>query len=166
MTDSLEKLQQVLGHQFQEISYLQQALTHRSIGATNNERLEFLGDSVLNFCITRKLYELSPEATEGELSRIRASLVNKEVLASIADGLQLSRYLRLGRGEKLDEILASQREVVEGVRTTPAAARLAENHGVEMPITDAMTRLLTGQVDPKTALRELMTRELRVEAEL
>ena len=73
---------------------------------------------------------------------------------------------RLGRGEKLDEILASQREVVEGVRTTPAAARLAEDHGVVMPITDAMTRLLHGETDPKTALRELMTRDLKVEAEL
>ena len=100
LTESLEKLQRALGYQFKDINYLQQALTHRSIGATNNERLEFLGDSVLNFCITRKLYDLLPDAAEGELSRIRASLVNKEALAGIADRLELAGYLRLGRGEK------------------------------------------------------------------
>ena len=60
----------------------------------------------------------------------------------------------------------SSREVVEEVRTTPAAARLAANHGVVMPMTDAMSQLLEGKVDPKTALHELMTRELRIEAEL
>ena len=100
MVGPLEKLQQVLGYQFNDIDYLQQALTHRSIGASNNERLEFLGDSVLNFCITQNLYDLLPDAAEGELSRIRASLVNKDALAVIADTLELANYLRLGRGEK------------------------------------------------------------------
>ena len=91
-----------------------------------------------------------------------------DLVLTCTGGLSRNRTLgqRLGRGEKLDEILASQREVVEGVRTTPAAARLAEDHGVVMPITDAMTRLLHGETDPKTALRELMTRDLKVEAEL
>lgn len=73
---------------------------------------------------------------------------------------------RLGRGESLGSILSSMREVVEGARTAPAAARLATAHGVEMPITDAVSRLLRGETDPKTALKELMLRELKVETEL
>jgi glycerol-3-phosphate dehydrogenase (NAD(P)+) len=91
-----------------------------------------------------------------------------DLVLTCTGGLSRNRTLgqRLGRGEDLEEILASQREVVEGVRTTPAAARLAEEHCVVMPITDAMTRLLAGETDAKTALRELMTRQLKVEAEL
>jgi glycerol-3-phosphate dehydrogenase (NAD(P)+) len=71
-----------------------------------------------------------------------------------------------GGGESLEDILGSMREVVEGVRTAPAAARLAAQNGVEMPITDAVTSLLKGEVDPQTALRELMTRDLKVETAL
>jgi len=91
-----------------------------------------------------------------------------DLVLTCTGGLSRNRTLgqRLGRGESLAEILGSMREVVEGVRTTPAAARLAADHGVEMPITDAMSRLLEGTVEPRVALRELMTRELRVEAEL
>ena len=68
--------------------------------------------------------------------------------------------------ESLQEILDSMREVVEGVRTSPAAARLAEEHDVVMPITFAMSRLLNGETDAQTAVRQLMTRELKVESEL
>ncbi|MCW8963215.1 MAG: ribonuclease III [Gammaproteobacteria bacterium] len=100
MTDSLDNLQHALGYSFNKIEYLEQALTHRSVGPVNNERLEYLGDSVLNFCITRRLFGLRPDANEGDLSRIRASLVNREALASIATALDLSANIRLGRGEK------------------------------------------------------------------
>jgi len=90
LTDSLDNLQRALGYSFNKIEYLKQALTHRSVGPVNNERLEYLGDSVLNFCITRRLFDLRPDANEGDLSRIRASLVNREALASIATTLDLS----------------------------------------------------------------------------
>jgi glycerol-3-phosphate dehydrogenase (NAD(P)+) len=73
---------------------------------------------------------------------------------------------RLGRGERLEDILSSMREVAEGVRTAPAAARLARTVGVEMPITDAVTQLLTGESDPRTLLRELMLRTLKEETTL
>jgi glycerol-3-phosphate dehydrogenase (NAD(P)+) len=73
---------------------------------------------------------------------------------------------RLGRGERLDDILSSMREVAEGVRTAPAAARLARTVGVEMPITDAVTQLLTGESDPRSLVRELMLRTLKEETTL
>ncbi len=73
---------------------------------------------------------------------------------------------RLGQGEKLDDILASSREVAEGVRTAPAAARLAGKMGIEMPITEAVTRLIAGDADPRQMLTELMLRELKEEAKL
>ncbi len=76
-----------------------QALTHRSYGASNNERLEFLGDSVLSLCITQCLFEQFPTATEGELSRLRASLVKGDTLAEIAQQWCLGEYLILGEGE-------------------------------------------------------------------
>jgi len=91
-----------------------------------------------------------------------------DLVLTCTGGLSRNRQLgqRLGHGETLDHILGSMREVVEGVRTAPAAARLAANHGVDMPITDAVTRLLRGESDPKTALKELMLRELKVETKL
>jgi len=73
---------------------------------------------------------------------------------------------RLGRGERLEDILSSMREVAEGVRTAPAAARLAGTVAVEMPITEAVTRLLAGESDPRALLRELMLRELKEETKL
>jgi glycerol-3-phosphate dehydrogenase (NAD(P)+) len=91
-----------------------------------------------------------------------------DLVLTCTGGLSRNRTLgqRLGRGESLQEILGSMREVVEGVRTSPAAARLAQEHEVVMPIVEAMSRLLKGETDAQTALRELMTRELKVEAEL
>jgi ribonuclease-3 len=89
----------VLGHQFKDPSLCLSALTHRSAGAAHNERLEFLGDSVLNCAVAQLLYERNPLADEGDLSRLRASLVSGETLAQIAMELQLGDYLNLGSGE-------------------------------------------------------------------
>lgn len=100
MSTSLDDLQYVLGYSFNRIEYLEQALTHRSVGPTNNERLEFLGDAVLNFRIAHKLFDALPDSNEGELSRIRASLVNREALVGLAADLGLSVNIKLGPGEK------------------------------------------------------------------
>ncbi len=91
-----------------------------------------------------------------------------DLVLTCTGGLSRNRQVgqRLGRGETLDEILGSMREVAEGVRTTPAAAKLATRLGVEMPITQSMARILTGQIDPKDALKELMSRQLKVETKL
>ena len=88
-----------LGLTFNKPQLFTTALTHRSAGANNNERLEFLGDSVLGFVIAHKLYELFPSAGEGVLSRLRASLVNQGSLAELARKHQLGDYLFLGSGE-------------------------------------------------------------------
>ncbi len=129
-----------------------------------------LGFNTQAALMTRGLHEITRlgVALGAEAETFRGLAGMGDLVLTCTGGLSRNRTLgqRLGRGEDLEEILGSQREVVEGVRTTPAAAKLAEDHGVSMPIIDAMARLLNGEVDPKTALHELMTRQLKVEAEL
>jgi len=94
-----EHLARRLGLTFQDTALLDSALRHRSAGSNNNERLEFLGDSVLNLIIAEQLFRLRPDATEGELSRLRATLVREDSLAEVARELELGDYLTLGSGE-------------------------------------------------------------------
>lgn len=94
-----ERFLAVFGYRFRDPALLQQALTHRSLGPVNNERLEFLGDSLINFIIGAALYNAQPQAEEGALSRLRASLVREEALAKIARGLELGEVLHLGESE-------------------------------------------------------------------
>jgi len=93
-------LQQALGHEFADPELLVMALTHRSAGSKNNERLEFLGDSIINHIVADALYQRFPLAREGDLSRMRASLVKGDTLAELARELQLGEYLLLGPGER------------------------------------------------------------------
>lgn len=114
------RLAQALGHRFARDELLIQALTHRSVGASNNERLEFLGDALIGFVIAEALWERFPKADEGTLSRMRASLVKRESLARLARDLKLGDSLRLGAGElrtgghARDSILADALEAVLG----------------------------------------------------
>lgn len=94
-----QKLERILPKALQQGECFKQALTHRSASGKNNERLEFLGDSVLGFVITSALYKQLPSASEGYLSRLRASLVNEATLAEIAVEISLGDYLNLGAGE-------------------------------------------------------------------
>lgn len=94
-----QRLESSLGHRFQRRELYAQALTHRSYSATNNERLEFLGDSVLNCVVGLMLFTRFPDLQEGQLSRLRANLVNQQSLCDIARGLDLGGYLYLGEGE-------------------------------------------------------------------
>jgi len=94
------RLQQALGHRFSAPELLDLALTHSSAGGSNNERLEFLGDSVINHLIAEAVYRRFPGAREGEMSRMRASLVNGETLAAVGAELDLGSCLRLGSGER------------------------------------------------------------------
>jgi ribonuclease-3 len=109
-----------LNYQFNNPILLKAALTHRSVPGNNNERLEFLGDSVLNCVIATALYQRFPQAKEGELSRLRANLVKGETLAKLAQEFELSHYLRLGAGEirsggaQRESILADALEAVIG----------------------------------------------------
>jgi ribonuclease-3 len=120
LTDTLGELGRALGYAFSNAGLLQRALTHRSKSSNNNERLEFLGDSILSFVISAWLYERYPELTEGELTRVRASLVKQETLAGLARHLGLGRFLILGGGEyksgghDRDSILADTLEAIFG----------------------------------------------------
>lgn len=113
-------LLRTLGYAFRDPALLDSALTHRSAGGVNNERLEYLGDAVLGLVIAEDLYRRYPQASEGELSRLRASLVRKQTLAELARDLQLGEYLRLGSGElksggyRRDSILADALEAIFG----------------------------------------------------
>jgi ribonuclease-3 len=96
---TLSELENKLGYTFTKTALLEQALTHRSFGTGHNERLEFLGDSVLNCCVANLIYHRFPLMPEGELSRLRANLVNQSVLAEVSTHLGLGALLRLGDGE-------------------------------------------------------------------
>ena len=116
--DSL--LEARLGYRFQEPSLLAQALTHRSHAGRDNERFEFLGDAVLGLAIGEELYRRLPLAVEGELTRLRAMLVDADSLAALAAGLQLGDHLRLGTSElrsggfRRPSILADALEAIIG----------------------------------------------------
>lgn len=99
MNPSFDRLLRALSYRFQDTSLVEQALTHRSVGHHNNERLEFLGDAILGCVIAEELYRRFPEASEGDLTRLRATLVKGDTLAEIGKGLALGDYVRLGSGE-------------------------------------------------------------------
>lgn len=99
MQNKLPRLYRHLGYEFKTQSFLKQALTHCSVGGLNNERMEFLGDSILSFVIANALFERFAANSEGELSRLRAHLVKGEMLATIALEIDLGDYLYLGQGE-------------------------------------------------------------------
>ncbi len=107
-----------LGYQFADAGLRERALTHRSVGAHNNERLEFFGDALLNLVVAERIFEAFPKADEGELTRLRARLVSEPALASIARELDLGDELRLGPGElksggfRRDSILADALEAL------------------------------------------------------
>jgi ribonuclease-3 len=95
----MEKLQKNIDYHFSDATLLKQALTHRSVNKNNNERLEFLGDSILGCVISHELYHRFPLVDEGQLSRLRSSLVRGQTLAKLAKTLNLSETLVLGQGE-------------------------------------------------------------------
>ena len=116
----MEKLQKNLSYQFSDIELLNKALTHRSVSKHNNERLEFLGDSVLGSIISEELYSRHSNIDEGQLSRLRSHLVRGNTLANLAKKLNISENLRLGQGElksggfRRESILADTFEAILG----------------------------------------------------
>ncbi len=158
-----QRLQQALGHTFSRPELLAQALTHRSYGAVNNERLEFLGDSVLNCSVARALYDAFPELPEGSLSRLRANLVRQETLAEIAVALRLGESLRLGEGElksggfRRPSILADALESLFGAVFLDAGFDAAQ--GVVRRLFDPLVAKIDPRAsgkDPKTQLQEIL----------
>jgi len=163
LRESVERLSRDIGHQFSDLALADQALTHRSAGSKNNERLEFLGDAILGFVIADELYQHLELADEGQLSRLRAGLVNGESLARIARGIDLGAYLLLGPGElrsggqSRDSILADALEALfaavyldAGYEAAHATVlRLFNGHITELSLDSQ-------QKDPKTRLQEYL----------
>ncbi|HEX3950822.1 MAG TPA: ribonuclease III [Steroidobacteraceae bacterium] len=151
------------GHVFASPELCHAALTHRSAGPDHNERLEFLGDSVLNCAVARLLYDAHPQADEGALSRLRASLVSGESLAQIAADLGVGEYLHLGAGEmktggfRRASILADALEAMLGAifldagydAAAAAVARVVAAKLKDLPAAGSLK-------DPKTRLQELL----------
>lgn len=158
-----ERLERALGHRFVRPELLQQALTHRSHGSPHNERLEFLGDSILNCIVASLLFERFQNLREGELSRLRASLVRQDTLAELAQGLKLGDYLRLGEGElksggfRRPSILADGLEAIIGAIYLDAGFDLARGF-VERIFGSLMAAIDPRQSakDAKTELQELL----------
>lgn len=154
-----QRLQDRLGYQFHTQTLLQLALTHRSCGARNNERLEFLGDSVLNFIIGESLFHRFPEGREGQLSRLRSQMVKGETLAKIAREFDVGECLILGEGEmksgghRRDSILADTLEALIGAIYTESGFEVCRDRvltwytdrlaqlSLDSPVKDAKTRL-------------------------
>lgn len=161
MNPELDALQKRLQHRFANPRLLERALTHRSFGADHNERLEFLGDSVLNLAVSGLLFAKLDTLPEGDLSRVRANLVKQDTLFGLAQALGLSNGLRLGDGEKRSgghkrpSILADALEAVIGAvyldAGFEAAAALVHRLYADVELSTRMTAL--GK-DPKTELQE------------
>lgn len=158
-----DKLCKRLDYPFNQTELLETALTHRSAGSDNNERLEYLGDSVLNFIIANALYHRFDKASEGELSRLRANLVNGSTLAEIARTLHLGEFLKLGPGEfksggnRRDSILAGAMEAVIGAVYIDGGFKASQNLVMRI-YQEIFEEVSLDSVikDPKTRLQEYL----------
>lgn len=160
---NLQLLQTRLGYTFRDAGLLQQALTHRSHSSLHNERLEFLGDSILNCVVASILYERFTSLDEGDLSRLRANLVKQQSLFEIAQKLELSQFLRLGEGElksggfRRPSILADTLEALLGAifLDTGFEAARAVIRAFYLPLLDTVDPATLGK-DAKTLLQEYL----------
>lgn len=163
-SDSFSRLSQVLGYRFNNVSLLTVALTHRSFGTPNNERLEFLGDAILSYAMAELLFMRFPSANEGQLTRLRADLVKEETLADIATQLKLGGELRLGGGElksggwRRASILADAFEAIVGAVYLDANSEIYQVKQLLMALyTDRLEKLtLNESKDAKTRLQEYL----------
>jgi ribonuclease III len=156
-------LEQRLGYDFKDRKRLELALTHRSYSAHNNERLEFLGDSILNFIMGEALFQRFPEAREGQLSRLRSQLVKGETLAEIAREFTLGEYIILGEGElksggqKRDSILADAVEALIGAIFTETCYEICRARVLNWYESRlALISLALTDKDPKSRLQEYL----------
>ncbi|WP_291224935.1 ribonuclease III [Dokdonella sp.] len=150
-----------LGHRFADVALLERALTHRSAAHVNNERLEFLGDALLNLLVAELIFELHPRASEGEMTRLRAALVNGNALADMARGQQLGDQLHLGPGElksgghRRDSILADAFEALVAAVYLDGGWQACRQRVRDLfaPLVEAGART---PKDAKTRLQELL----------
>nr|WP_277608558.1 ribonuclease III [Microbulbifer elongatus] len=156
----MQRLGNRLGYQFTRAELLDLALTHRSHGSRNNERLEFLGDSILGFTISAALFEKFPDGREGQMSRLRAQLVSGETLAKVARELELGECLRLGEGEmksgghRRASILADAVEAIIGAIYLDSGFEAARERVLAWFAPRLQSLSLETAKDPKTRLQE------------
>ena len=166
----MDQLEQRLGYAFQNRAYLETALTHSSYanerhGLHSNERLEFLGDSVLGFCAAKTICRLYPEMPEGEMTRLRAELVCEASLHQVASALDLGPYLRLGRNEECNggrrrvSILADCVEAVIAAMYLDGGLEPAERFIEERILKDVRAGHRPVRTDYKTQLQEILQKE-------
>lgn len=156
-------LERLIGHDFSNKALLTQALTHRSFGSANNERLEFLGDGVLNFIVASQLYLKFPKLDEGDLSRLRAHLVKEPTLGEIALTLNIGDALKLGEGElksggwRRPSVLADALEAMIGAVFLDAGFAAAEGVVIKLftPLIEKIDPKAIGK-DPKSLLQEYL----------
>ncbi|QJC30790.1 ribonuclease III [Enterobacteriaceae endosymbiont of Macroplea appendiculata] len=161
----INQLQKKIGYIFQHQNLLYQALTHRSASSKHNERLEFLGDSILSYIIAKALYKQFPNVNEGSMSRMRATLVRGDTLASIARDFKLGRYLFLGPGEfknggyDRESILADTIEALIGSICLDSNIKIVEKI-ILYWYKFRLKNIIPGnnQKDPKTRLQEYLQR--------
>jgi ribonuclease-3 len=157
-------IERQLDYQFSNPGLLEQALTHRSHGAPHNERLEFLGDALLNFVIARLVFQQFTTLPEGDLSRLRAGLVNQTALSQIALSLSLGEHLRLGEGElksggfRRPSILADAFEALIGAIYLDGGIAAAEKVLTKLyrPLLSTIDPQASNSKDPKTRLQEYL----------
>jgi ribonuclease-3 len=151
------RLEQALGYRFVRPELFRQALTHRSHGTPHNERLEFLGDSVLNCIVATLLFERFSNLREGELSRQRANLVRQDTLADIAQSLRLGDLLRLGEGELKSGGFRRPSILADGLEAVFGAIYLDGGFGAVRSVIETLYRSLIAQVDPKASGKDAKT---------
>ncbi|GAB4166085.1 MAG: ribonuclease III [Rhodocyclaceae bacterium] len=158
-----EALERALGHRFARPALLEQALTHRSFGAAHNERLEFLGDAVLDCVVSRLLYERYDGLREGELSRLRAGLVRQDALHRIATRLGLGECLRLGEGEARSGGASRPSILGDAMEAVLGAVFLDGGFGAASAVIERLYGPMLAELDPespgkdpKTRLQELL----------
>jgi ribonuclease-3 len=163
MSELPSNLEKIIGYKFNDEALLVTALTHRSMGRGNNERLEYLGDAALGFIITDSIFQKFPQATEGELTRLRASLVKGETLAKLGRDLGLGDYIKLGPGERKsggwrrDSILANTFEAIIGAIYLDADMEVCRKCVISL-YQQLLSKVSpdTLNKDPKTTLQELL----------
>ena len=147
-----------LAHRFNDSSLLKRALTHRSHGAAHNERLEFLGDSVVNCVIAFELYRKFPHLPEGELSRLRASLVNQESLSAIARKFGFGGHILLGDGEMRSGGAGRPSILADAVEAVIGAAFVDGGFEAAQDLVSALFNEALAEIDPDTAGKDPKTR--------
>jgi ribonuclease-3 len=158
LTSRTDWAESKLHYRFEDPELLEQALTHRSAGKQNNERLEFLGDAFLNFVIAKRLFEMRSEHSEGDLSRARASLVRQSTLAEMARALGLDEHLVLGRGELRSGAAHRAAILADSFEALIGAVLLDGGHDAAERLIDGLFADRFAQLPPPGELKDSKTK--------